>query len=129
MGKSIKVYYYTDGTSIKRSRSNFEQLMRNNEIRTFSPKDYALVFEGSISESFNNASYFGALEEVFFMFNTQGNPLITEEKQRELDQLNARHTSLSVGDMVELEGKMYMCTSLDWIEVAEEGKESNSDEN
>ena len=49
--------------------------------------------------------------------NTQDNPMSTKEMQTWIRENNVSHTSMSVGDVIELDNKVFVCASEGWKEV------------
>lgn len=60
-------------------------------------------------------------EDAFVIFNDAGiveNPLSTPENQQFIRNAGT-HTSMSVGDIVEIKGVMYLCEDIGWRELRE----------
>jgi len=57
-------------------------------------------------------------DHLFDLLNVETNPLGTPEKQEMIGSLGLRHTSMSVGDMVEFpNGKRLVCMAQGWTEM------------
>ena len=57
-------------------------------------------------------------QHLFELLNVDSNPLGTPEKQEMIGSLGLRHTSMSVGDMVEFpNGKRLVCMAQGWTEM------------
>lgn len=56
------------------------------------------------------------LEHCFSRFNSDNNPLLEEPYQKFIKE-NKLHTSLSVGDVIQLEDKFYVCKGFGWEEL------------
>lgn len=81
----------------------FQPLDKGTEIINL--KNYTQVYKGEINEETVNA----ALEKLFFIFNMQ----------HPSDFIGH---SLSVSDIVEIDGKFYYCQPVGWQEVKTKGK-------
>lgn len=62
------------------------------------------------------------LNYVFELFNMEGNPLIMKEKQQ-LIKVTSLHTSMSVGDVVIIDGVAYIVWPCGWGKLELVGKE------
>jgi len=59
------------------------------------------------------------LDEIFkLMNNYKTNPLSNKEMQTWLKENKVSHTSMSVGDVIELDNKTFVCATMGWKEVA-----------
>lgn len=96
----IKVFYWTkkavDDTKLD---IFFYGKINMNYIDRY----YVNVFNEIISTSLEDEEL---LEELFEKFNSEDNPLQSEEKQRMIGENNS-HTSMSVGDVIKLNDQYY----------------------
>ena len=54
------------------------------------------------------------LEWIFFVYNDDSkNPLVTKENQAFIKN-SGLHTSMSTGDIIEINGDMYVCKNIGW---------------
>lgn len=54
-------------------------------------------------------------DDMFSLFNNdKNNPLSTNEMQKILEERNIDHTSMSVGDIVQIGKKRYICVNVGW---------------
>ena len=93
--------------------------------------DWFQVFEISIPEIHSEEFEFrteaqqkrildSVADKLFQILNMDSNPLGTPEKQEMIKSLGLRHTSMSVGDMVEFpNGKKLVCVNEGWEEMKE----------
>lgn len=105
MRKNIKVYY-TKQTESGRGLRCGDKPRIEHLI-----KDYALVYQGALE------GRAATLEHLFIMFNGEmgyTNPLSDQGGQNMLKLLGVGHTSMSVGDIVEIDGVAYFCDSFGW---------------
>ena len=58
------------------------------------------------------------LAVIFSIMNTQDNPMSTKEMQNWIKENKVSHTSMSVGDVIELNNKTYVCATVGWKEIA-----------
>lgn len=68
------------------------------------PSIYSVVFDGDVPVD-SNVGVFAALEKIYMLFNVSQMPQ------------DYRGHSLSVSDIVELEGKTYFCDTFGFVEV------------
>ena len=54
------------------------------------------------------------LEAIFALFNLGNNPLATPRGQDRIRRLGVGHTSISVGDIVKVDGNYYYCDKVGW---------------
>lgn len=69
---------------------------------------------------YQDASPCKDLELYFATFNGQGkeeNPLANMRGQLRLKELGVSHTSMSVGDIIEINGACYFCDNEGWTEL------------
>lgn len=114
--------YYAKNTDPRTSSLHhklyFEQMRRDEETGVFSmPKKF---FE-------ENYEYISRYElqskedmpSLFSIYNQDHlNPLSTPEGQARIRSSGVRHTSMSVGDIVKIDGKYFIVAPIGWREVA-----------
>lgn len=71
----------------------------------FNLNDYQLIYEEETDKNLT-------LDQIFRLFN-----VVTEEDVKRLDAVNYKGHSLSVSDIVEIDGKKYYCDSCGWEEI------------
>ena len=84
--------------------------------------DWFQVFEISVPTTFflEIHSEETVADKLFRILNMDSNPLGTPEKQEMIKSLGLRHTSMSIGDMVEFpNGKKLVCVNEGWEEMRE----------
>ena len=52
-------------------------------------------------------------DEAFSLYNGEDNPLQTKENQNFIRSVKT-HTSMSVGDVVSIDGVLYLCEDINW---------------
>ena len=89
--------------------------------------DYVTVHEFNIPDSIGHLNEDGFLinsgneeivpDDFFSKFNNGTNPLATPEGQRFIKENGVRHTSMSIGDIIEVEGLPYICDCEGWTRI------------
>jgi hypothetical protein len=79
-------------------------------------KDYQLVCKYPIFRAPGHKDEV-ILETLFRLFNWVDEGFQPTDKEIGFDRGEARHTSMSVGDVVEISGKTYICASFGWEKV------------
>ena len=77
-----------------------------NDIKTWYVKVYTKNMRGKIVE--NN------LERIFSGFNLSTNPLGTKKMQQWIREHDVAHTSMSVGEIVKVDGEWWYCADVGW---------------
>lgn len=57
------------------------------------------------------------LDTIFEKLNVGDNPLATEKNQHWLIEHDVCHTSMSVGDVVQLDDRYFVCAGVGWEEI------------
>ncbi|MDF2534213.1 MAG: hypothetical protein K0R18_370 [Bacillales bacterium] len=97
--KQVKIYY---------KKQMFKKALTMN--------DYALVFETSVSKPPNHSNE-SMLEAYFELFNWVHEGFQPNDPELGFNRNGADHTSMSVGDIVEIDGIKYLCAGSGWTEV------------
>lgn len=87
---------------------NPEKILTEDYVRT----KYENVYEEDVSEVILNIGDY--LEKIFQKFNSNKNPLINNLSIRE----KVKHTSMSVGDVIELNNIMYVVCICGFVEIS-----------
>lgn len=88
---------------------NPEEIITEDYVRT----KYENVYEEDVSKVILNNNINNYLEKIFQKFNSNENPLIGSKLIRE----KVKHTSMSVGDVIELNNIMYVVTFCGFKEI------------
>ena len=56
-----------------------------------------------------------SIEKIFDFFNQEDNPLGTTKGQKWLKKVGLHHTSMSVGDVIEVDGIPVVCMPFSWM--------------
>jgi len=110
--KSTVIIYYT-----KHTESNLERYrdLICGDAPTLKDvaENYAVVFHGMIDNEISHVTP----DEIFAIYNGAygEHPLSGETSQERLRELGT-HTSMSVGDMVQIDDTVYVCQSVGWLE-------------
>lgn len=67
-------------------------------------------------ESWNEDDIYGLLEDTFHTFNSEQNPL---NNKQDYIRMNDSHTSMSVGDLILLDNRLFIVASLGFIEITD----------
>lgn len=91
-------------------------------------KDYAIRFNSLnvTMEGFSNTHIMLPVEfadersndDIYFLMNNGGNPMTSEKGQMWLKENELRHTSLSVGDVIERNGRLFVRDDIGWRIIA-----------
>ena len=73
--------------------------------RRFVVEHYVCLFEGATEE--DELPVGAQLEKIFSLFNSGGNPLSAPDLQRRISEESNHHTSMAVGDVIQLGEDMY----------------------
>lgn len=111
MSKQVVVFYY------KHIHDERALQLRNDEAIP-TPGDlevyYAKVWEGVVDDGYAPDDMFGWFNDILGL----PNPLGTSEGQDNLRKLDVAHTSMSIGDIVVMDKKAYVCSGgFDWNEI------------
>ena len=98
-----KVYYW--------KAIGMHELCLTKHIRTLDKNSYATLpieFDDSVSK-----------EEIFSKLNREDSPLATPEMQEWIRKhlQPEPHTSMSIGDLIEEDGRLFVCSRKGWTEV------------
>ena len=81
------------------------------------PEDHWMKMFGDLKPR-HQGDEIALLDAIFSIMNTQDNPMATKEKQTWIRENKVSHTSMSVGDVIELNEHVFVCASEGWKEVA-----------
>lgn len=117
----VKVYYLSKWKDFVRKYglNTINTLLVSNEtdLKTvqFDQDYYLEMCENTIEkESFSEEDIFGILEDIFREFNSDNNPLVNHQ---EYIRNNDSHTSMSVGDLIKLDDRLYIVASMGFLEI------------
>lgn len=111
MGKTAKIYYRK------------EMFPRTKEVDM---KDYVLVSTRELAAPDREDSH--VLEDIFGIYNWIDPTFQPDSLNSNFNRNGADHTSMSVGDIVDIDGKYYHCEVAGWreIDVKEVGVEKRA---
>jgi hypothetical protein len=121
----VKVYYYknhdyfldTYGDEGTERYRNVTFPLRDEECHVTDLNDHVLIQELEIPEQIRDREPLAIAEYVFMVMNTEMNPLITPDGQNKV-RASRTHTSMSVGDIVEIDGAYHYCASFGFNEIS-----------
>lgn len=120
----MQVYYWKDNKwLVKTTHAAFVVLQSSDVVKDCRyptkaefKKDYKKI---PISFPFNkNLSQEHNFGKVYNKLNSDNNPLGTPEMQQWLRKNKLKHTSMSVGDIIELEGKYWITLMIGWEKLS-----------
>ena len=122
--QKIKIWYYKK--SIARDVPFWYGFDYNKQevlthVRNTFPHEYDLVFETEWIQDENPKHQLDLSEkEIINTYNELWFKRLNLEPQEYISNKECRHTSMSVGDIIEIDGNVYICASCGFIEISKE---------